>query len=77
MDMLNKSFQFMGLLLFLTGFAGALLSFFFIYGQRFFEAAMAGFLSVLLIRGGIMILRILTAKASLESAHERILKHMG
>ncbi len=75
---MKRFYEIISIILFLTGITGISLSLLFLclYQQRFIEAFVAGGFSLLVLRGGILVLRLLTARASLDESHKRILHQM-
>ena len=74
--MLKRVYEFVAVATMLAGLAGMAFSFYFLYVQHFIEGFTAGLLGFLLLRSGVLILRLSVARSTLEDSHARILEHV-
>ena len=73
---MKRIYDVIAVMLLLAGLGGMILSFQFLYTQRFIEGGVSGVLAFALLRAGLLILRLAVARASLSEAHRRILEQM-
>jgi hypothetical protein len=72
-----RAFDVIAAILFLAGVGGSALALYFLWTQRFIEGVIAGLLSFILLRVGLLILRLMVARSCVRDAHERVLRHLG
>jgi hypothetical protein len=75
--MLKRIHEVIAVMLFLAGTGGMLLGLHFLYVQRFIEGMVAGLLAFVMLRTGLLILRLMVARSSLSEAHRRVLEYLG
>ena len=74
---MKRLYEFLAVVMMLGGLGGMLLSFYFLYVMRFIEGFTGGLFGFLLLRAGILVLRLVTAQRALGDAHARILEHVS
>ena len=74
--MLKRICELLAVVLVLASLGGRALSLYFIYSERFIESIISGLLAFAFLRGGIVILRLTVAQASLSEAHRRVLEEL-
>ncbi len=75
--MLKRVYEVIAVMLLLAGLGGMVLSFQFLYTQRFIEGGVAGVLAFILLRSGLLVLRLVVARDSLAESHRKIMEHLG
>ena len=75
--MLKRIYDVVALALLVAGLGGAAVGYHFLYHRRFIEGVVAGLLAFVLLRTGLLILRLLTARSSLSESHRRIVRHLN
>jgi len=73
---LKRICELLAVVLILASLGGLGLSLYFIYSERFIESVISGLLAFAFLRGGIVILRLTVAQASLSEAHRRVLEEL-
>ena len=74
--MVRRIHELLAIVLMLGGLGGVALSFLFLYDQRFIEGFTAGFLALLVLRAGLLVLRLVMAWSALGESHARLLGHI-
>ena len=74
--MVKRLYGFLAVVMMLGGLGGMGLSFHFLYAARFIEGFTGGLFGFLLLRAGILVLRLVVAQRALDEAQARILEHM-
>jgi hypothetical protein len=74
--MLKRLYDFLAVVTLLTGLAGMSLSFYFLFVQRFIEGFTSGLFGFLLLRTGVLILRLMVARNAIGDSQQRILEHL-
>jgi hypothetical protein len=73
----KRLYEFLAVVMMLGGLGGMGLSFYFLYAMRFIEGFTGGLFGFLLLRAGILVLRLAVAQRALGDAHARILEHVS
>ena len=74
--MLKRIFEVLAVVVLLAGTGGMVLAFHFLYVQRFIEGIVAGLLGFVLLRTGLLLVRLHVARASLDEAHRRSMERL-
>jgi hypothetical protein len=74
--MLKRLYELLAVLTLLAGLTGMGLGFYFLYVQRFIEGFASGLFGFLLLRTGVLILRLIIARGALAESQARVLERL-
>ncbi len=75
--MLKRLYDFLAVVLILAGLFAVGLTFFFLYNERFIEGVITGLLGFVVLRSGLLLVRLLVARNCLEDSHRRIISSLS